>query len=186
MLNKKTKALAVAGAGAAVLVASGATFALWSATESVVTDDIRTGSLSVEVNSVAWEDVSSYVVYPRGSGELMPLSSVPANSRPLIWQPAGENRDLLVPGDTITGQVHVSPDLDGTNLVAELTISVAGVSQAQVPNVSVTATQGAVANDGIIEITIAFDSVQNHEDDMSQPISLDGATVTLQQVRPNS
>jgi len=179
MMTKKTKALAAAGAGAAVLLASGATFALWNTTTDIEDAGITTGNLTIEVSEVTWEDISDVVVFPRGSSTLVARADLPEGTV-LNWNPS---EDLLVPGDTVTASVEVTPGIEGTNLVAELTVGTAGVTS-PLENVIVTPHTGAVLGDNVIDITIKFLSNNNDvETENTTPISLDGATVTLTQVR---
>jgi len=103
-LTNKTKGIVAGVAGAAILLAGGGTFALWSASATVDGGTITAGNLDVAaVGDIAWQDVSA-------GAEAAPRAIDLDTFR-------------ITPGDTITGTQGVAIALDGDNLKAAVTVS---------------------------------------------------------------
>lgn len=108
MKNKKTKAIALTGAGLAILLTSGATLALWNAEAQISNQTIQTGTLTLSANNLQW------VWTHRSSGAAIGETNRPA------FAPGTQH---LVPGDRVVGTSTISDiTLRGDSLVAYLYI----------------------------------------------------------------
>jgi len=107
MMTKKTRALVAAGAGAAVLLASGATFALWTASDSIEGSTITAGTLGIDVGNFEWR-------YTATDGNTAPGTVI----NPATF--------VLVPGDTLHGKVStpLSTWFSGDNMAVRLDVVV--------------------------------------------------------------
>jgi alternate signal-mediated exported protein len=105
MTTKKTKALVAAGAGAAVLLASGATFALWQDTDSIAGAEVNTGSLSIDAGELEWTD-----------------RSTDGNNN--VGDSIDINTFRLVPGDVIRGtdDIGLVTEFLGDNMAVRLDV----------------------------------------------------------------
>lgn len=99
-MNRKTTGL-VAGAAGAALLMGGATFALWSDSETVAGGKLTSGNLDVGAVTQVWEDVSDGVE----RGAIADLSEF-----------------IIVPGDTIRGTITVPVALHGDHMYADLDV----------------------------------------------------------------
>jgi len=111
MMTKKTRAMVAAGAGATVLLASGATFALWSDSDTIGGSDIQTGTLSIEAEDLTWVDNSA-------DG----FNQVGDEINPATFR--------LVPGDLIEGSAPLfTTDFQGDNMAVALDVTIGGVTE---------------------------------------------------------
>jgi len=173
MMTKKTRALVAAGAGATVLLASGATFALWQATGEIDSAAIETGSLSVEVTQGEWRDISETGMQNGGAnlgsaGTVIEISDF-----------------IPVPGDTLVGTFDVNASLVGTNLEAEL--SIPGMTTGQINSLITVAAVGLDdAEDGSNEVQVTIEFAPGNSYHLlytNTPIPIGAGDILLTQVR---
>jgi len=104
MMTKKTRALVTAGAGAAVLLASGATFALWQDTTELTSTSVQTGTLELDGATLTWSDISPDAVNPgvidTSEFLMVPGDHVQGVSSDIAVDWVGDNFDYVV---TLTG-----------------------------------------------------------------------------------
>ncbi|PWD50942.1 hypothetical protein C8046_10040 [Serinibacter arcticus] len=110
-MNKKTTGILAGTAGAALLIGGG-TFALWSDSADVAGGTITTGNLDIAAiaDETEWVDASADRL---DKGHVIDVAE---------WK--------AVPGDVATGEFYFSAALEGDNLVADLTSTVADASAA--------------------------------------------------------
>ena len=116
-MKKRTKGLVVLAAGAALTLTSGATLALWRASEPLPESQVTTGVLDLAwpgtahrtpesgypvVQPITWE------VQRRGSGDFQPVAV------------SGPNVSRFEAGDVLRGSTSVDATLLGANLLADL------------------------------------------------------------------
>jgi alternate signal-mediated exported protein len=163
----RPKTWLAAGAGAALLLGTGATFATWTAQDTVTGGTITTGRLAVTADELAWTDIS-----PDGSGATVDIEDFE-----------------LVPGDVLQGRTSVHTELAGTNLRADLSLGHAGdlpewlavdVSFEDAPE------GGTVPVDasGTVPLVVTVELPVEETQHMTERIDLGMLTVTLSQVRP--
>jgi len=174
---KKTRALVAAGAGAAILLTSGATFALWQAEDRLeITDPIRTGTLAIEGASFEWHDHSKLILE---DGVFVDNTEFPKFS------------GKIVPGDVIVGRIDANELVDwvGTNLAWELyvndgvtgTFDVATEQASEINGLDVTAQLFDSGDDkGVIEIRIDWTKgITNGFDPVNDALVVDTDNIRL-------
>jgi len=127
-MNKKTKGLVAAAAGAAILLGTGGTFALWfdSSPLNASVSDIATGDLGIEVAEFdggwVWTKVSNSKfaanVGKDFSGELVPGDAIK-------WTWTQADLELLLSGDTLVANLYLDgvliPNANPNTVFAPLT-----------------------------------------------------------------
>lgn len=164
-MKNKTKGV-IAGVAGLALLTGGATFARWTAEGTVAGGSITNGSLAVAAGDMEWQDVS-------------------------------EDRDdsphdidsdwLMVPGDTARGVQELTVELEGDNLVANLSVE-RGDDESLPDGVTVTYRlldgDGEEIGDGDLDddVSIRFAANATSGDDDTVVVGADGTTTLVVEV----
>jgi len=185
-MSKKTRALVASAAGAAMLLTSGATFALWQADAAISGNTVLTGTLSVEIGQVTWQDRSPVIQSRTNPGTLIENPGFEDDALFPVWTTA----DLLSPGDVIFATIPITYELSGTNLVADVSWDGLTASNSS-GNFVVTVIDDSDSLDNLyadgthnVVVSIEFLRTSEAYSDGTGSVSLAGAKVTLTQERP--
>lgn len=186
-ISRKTKGAIAAVAGGALLLGTGATFAVWSASDTLTGNTITAGRLALNDANIVWEY----------SNDGNTWKNLP-------------NDYLMIPGQTVRGTAAIDADLAGTDLTA--TLAFAGgaqtntftdavvkwklggvektgpVANISVPNLTPATAAPVGATDLVVEISLPKPGADNNADNNAVRTagnqaswSLANATVTLTQ-----
>lgn len=196
-MKKKTTGF-IAGAAGAALLMSGATYALWSDSADVDGATISSGNLEVEVaNQWAWTDISADRTDDPQTIDLTAFKMIPGDT---IQGTIG--LDVALAGDNMvaalgTELAGASGDLTNLDIDVAVTdstgapVTLAGgqmlLASADNSNNVAALTQVGATTDGTadltITVTVTFPASTIGQDHVNEYLTLDGATVTLDQVR---
>lgn len=198
-MNKKTTGF-VAGIAGAALLMGGTTFALWSDSADVDGAQIAAGNLDVDVaNQWAWQDISADRSDNSHDIDLSTFKMVPGD---VIEGTIG--LDVALEGDNMVAALAAelggaSGDL--TNLDIDVAVTdasgdpvvlsgdgtmILASADNTAPNPQTITTVGSEIDgtvDVTVTVTVTFPADTAGQDHVTESIALDGATVTLDQVR---
>jgi len=118
LFTKKNKALLAAGAGAAIMLASGASFALWQDDANFANNDITTGHLSL---TLANGELRQFTNFIDEYGEWVDITAV--ETEPGAGVVIADAEDfILVPGDKVSVTFEDAVIAIGNNIAFEVTL----------------------------------------------------------------
>jgi alternate signal-mediated exported protein len=169
-MRTRTKAWIAGAAGAAVLLGTGGTLALWQDESRLTGNTITTGRLAVSADAMSWTDESTSPGTPIGTIDDF----------------------RLVPGDVVEGRAVVRTTVEGDNLEAALSLAGdqelverAGRLDVDVDVVDVAGTLAGEQEAATVVVRITFPLTPDapHLDDTASTVDLGDLEVVLTQVR---